>query len=231
PYEGRFTLIGTTDVELPEHSEPPAHAAITTDEVAYLCEQANRYLATPVQPADVLWSYSGVRPLLDEGGAASKVTRDYLLEADAHGGAPLLNVWGGKLTTYRKLAEDGATQLGALLGEARRPWTAGSRLPGGDLGAHGVDIAAFTAALQARHPGRDAATVRRLARAYGNQAEALLAAPAGPEIAPGLADCELRHLVEHEWARSADDVLWRRSKLGLHYTAEQRAAVAAWFNG
>jgi len=226
PYEQRFTLIGTTDVELPEHEEPPSHAAIDAAETAYLCEQASRYLARPVTPADVLWNYAGVRPLLDEGGSASRVTRDYLLEADASGGAPLLNVWGGKLTTYRKLAEDGATQLGELLGDARRAWTTTARLPGGDLGRHGVDIDAFAAELQARHPGRPA--VRRIARAYGSGAQALLAAPAGAEIAPGLFESELRHLVDQEWACSADDVLWRRSKLGLHYTAAERGAVADW---
>ncbi len=233
PYEGRFTLIGTTDVELPEHEPPPAQAQIDTAEITYLCEQASRYLARPVTPADVRWTYAGVRPLLDEGGSASSVTRDYLLEADATGGAPLLNVWGGKLTTYRKLAEDGANQLGALLApgaaQARRPWTAHATLPGGDLGPHGVDIDAFAAALQAQHPDKAPATVRRLARAYGSRATELLAAPPGAEVAPGLCEAELRHLVAHEWARSADDVLWRRSKLGLHFTAAQRAAVAAWF--
>ncbi|MEE8613781.1 MAG: glycerol-3-phosphate dehydrogenase [Roseateles sp.] len=228
PYEGRFTLIGTTDIELPEHENPPSRAAIDAAEIDYLCEQASRYLAQPVRPADVLWSFAGVRPLLAEGGSASAVTRDYLLEADASGGAPLLNVWGGKLTTYRKLAEDGASQIGRLLGDARRPWTANTRLPGGDLGAHGVDIDAFAAALQARHPGRAAADVRRLARAYGSHAEALLAAPPGAEVAPGLHESELRHLVDNEWARSAEDVLWRRSKLGLHLTTTQQAAVADW---
>jgi len=228
PYQGRFTLIGTTDIELPEHEEPPSRAQIDAAEVSYLCEQASRYLAQPVQPADVLWSYAGVRPLLDEGGSASSVTRDYLLESDAAGGAPLLNVWGGKLTTYRKLAEDGATRLGELLGGARKPWTEHARLPGGDLGKHGVDIAAFTAELQARHAGRAPAAVARMARAYGSATAGLLAAP-GREIAPGLFEAELQHLVDREWARSAEDVLWRRSKLGLHYTVEQQAAVAAWF--
>jgi glycerol-3-phosphate dehydrogenase len=229
PYEGRFTLIGTTDVELPHDQPPPSRAEITAGEIDYLCAQASRYLAQPVQPADVLWSYAGVRPLLDEGGSASEVTRDYLLETDTTGGAPLLNVWGGKLTTYRKLAEDGATQLGRLLGDARRPWTHGAHLPGGDLGAHGVDVAGFTAALQARHPGRPAALVARLARAYGSHAEAVLAAEPGQEVAPGLFEAELRHLVTQEWARRADDVLWRRSKLGLHFSAAERDAVDAWF--
>ncbi|HEY0955757.1 MAG TPA: glycerol-3-phosphate dehydrogenase, partial [Roseateles sp.] len=199
PFQGRFTLIGTTDVELPEHEAPPAQAQIEADEIAYLCEQASRYLARPVVPADVLWTYAGVRPLLDEGGSASSVTRDYLLETDAAGGALLLlNVWGGKLTTYRKLAEDGATQLGRLLGDERRPWTARAQLPGGDLGAHGVDIAGFTAALQARHADRPPAMVARMARAYGSAAAELLAAPLGAEVAPGLFDGELRHLVDHE---------------------------------
>ncbi len=227
PYEGRFTLIGTTDVELPEHEEPPSRAQIAQDEVAYLCEQASRYLARPVTPADVRWTYAGVRPLLDEGGSASSVTRDYLLETDTAGGAPLLNVWGGKLTTYRKLAEDGATQLGAMLGDPRRPWTAGTHLPGGDLGRHGVDIAAFAAELQARHATRPPAHVGRLAYAYGSEAPALLADP-GAEVAPGLHEAELQHLVAREWAVGADDVLWRRSKLGLHYDDAQRDAVAAW---
>ena len=231
PYEGRFTLIGTTDVELPDDMPPPDRAEISAAEVDYLCEQASRYLAEPVRPADVLWSYAGVRPLLDEGGSASSVTRDYLLEADAGDvGAPLLNVWGGKLTTYRKLAEDGASQLGALLGDARRPWTRGAHLPGGDLGPHGVDIDGYVHALQARHAERPPALVDRLARAYGSRAEALLAAPPGQEVAPGLFEAELRHLVGQEWARSADDVLWRRSKLGLQYTQAQRDAVAAWFD-
>lgn len=229
PYQGRFTLIGTTDVELPEHEAPPAQAQIDAAEVDYLCEQASRYLARPVTPTDVLWTYAGVRPLLDEGGSASSVTRDYLLETDASA-APLLNVWGGKLTTYRKLAEDGATRLGAMLDGPRKPWTASARLPGGDLGVHGVDIAAYTAALQARHPERRAADVARLALAYGSVAAELLAEPAGAEVAPGLFENELRHLVEQEWARSADDVLWRRSKLGLHFTPAQREAVANWFS-
>lgn len=229
PYEGRFTLVGTTDVELPDGTPPPARAEISGDEVAYLCEQASRYLAQPLAPADVLWSYAGVRPLLDEGGSASSVTRDYLLEADTTGGAPLLNVWGGKLTTYRKLAEDGASQVGQMLGDARRPWTHSAHLPGGDLGTHGVDIAGFARALQARHGNRPAAVVDRLAQAYGSRAEALLAADPGREVAPGLFEAELRHLVEHEWAHGAEDVLWRRSKLGLHLTPAQREAVAAWF--
>jgi glycerol-3-phosphate dehydrogenase len=228
PYEGRFTLIGTTDIELPAHSEPPDRAAITADEVGYLCEQASRYLAETVRPADVLWSYAGVRPLLDEGGSASEVTRDYLLESDTSA-APLLNVWGGKLTTYRKLAEDGASQLGALLGDARRPWTHGAQLPGGDIEGHGVNIAAFASALAARHPARPASLVQRLAGAYGSRAEGLLAATPGREVAPGLFESELRHLVDVEWARGAEDVLWRRSKLGLHLTAAQQADVAAWF--
>ena len=225
PYERDFTLIGTTDLE---YQGDPQRVAIEESEIRYLCELASDYFREPVRPADVVWTSAGVRPLVDEGGSASSVTRDYLLETEADG-APLLNVWGGKLTTYRKLAEDGATQLGALLGDARKPWTAGTHLPGGDLGRHGVDIAAFTAELQARHADRAPAVVARLARAYGSVAAELLAAPPGAEIAPGLFESELRHLTDHEWARSGEDVLWRRSKLGLHYTAAQRAAVQARF--
>lgn len=229
PYEGHFTLIGTTDVELPHDQPPPDCAEISAAETAYLCEQASRYLAEPVQPADVLWSYAGVRPLLDEGGSASAVTRDYLLETARPDGAPLLNIWGGKLTTYRKLAEDGATQVGQLLGDARRPWTQHAHLPGGDLGAHGVDFAGFCAALQARHAARPPALVARLARAYGSLAETVLTAAPGQQVAPGLFESELQYLVHQEWARTADDVLWRRSKLGLHFTPAEREAVAGWF--
>lgn len=228
PFQGRFTLIGTTDVELPAHEVPPDRALISTAEVDYLCEQASRYLRQAVVPTDVLWSYAGVRPLLDEGGSASKVSRDYLLEADAQAGAPLLNVWGGKLTTYRKLAEDGATQLGRMLGDARKTWTSTATLPGGDLDGHGVDLVGFTTALRARFPNREPSLIARLALAYGGIATELLDQPTGREIAPGLFESELQYLVEREWAAQAEDVLWRRSKLGLHLNTQQQSAVAAW---
>ena len=234
PYEGEFTLIGTTDVE---HLGAVGEARISADETAYLCEQASRYFARPVVPSQVVWSYSGVRPLLDEepGGDAASVTRDYSLDLDLKS-APLLNVWGGKITTFRKLAEEASDLLAAPLGTARGAWTRGTALPGGDLSAWigaaqrpDTDFARFAQALALRHSDLPTSLCHRLARAYGARAELVLGTgDLGAEIAPGLFEAELNYLHTHEWARSADDALWRRSKLGLHLSAAQRTAVADW---
>ncbi len=236
PYEHDFTLIGTTDVE---HHGAIGAAKIDESETRYLCEQASRYFAKAVTPQDVAWSYSGVRPLLDdESGDPSAVTRDYALELDT-AQAPLLTVWGGKITTFRRLAEDAADLLMQPLGvdPARGAWTHGAFLPGGDLDKWigparrpDTDFERFEQAVRLRFPQFDAAVLHRLARAYGARIDRVIGdvgAP-GAEVAPGLFEFELRYLHDHEWARSADDVLWRRSKLGLHYSAEERAAVAAW---
>jgi len=239
PYEGEFTLIGTTDVE---HHGAIGEAHADAEEIAYLCAQASRYFARPITPAQVVWTYSGVRPLLDdESGNPAAVTRDYRLELDAAGGAPLLSVWGGKITTFRKLAEEAADLLTPTLADVswRGPWTAGAPLPGGDLrdflGADAPPAAAvdatfarFVAALAQRHPQVAPALVRRLARCYGTRASQLLDAGLGVEVAPGVFAGELEHLRASEWARSGDDVLWRRTKLGLHLDADGRAAVTAW---
>jgi glycerol-3-phosphate dehydrogenase len=255
PYEGEFTLIGTTDVE---HQGAIGAARIDASEVAYLCEQASRYLERAVVPADVVWSYSGVRPLLDdESGDPSAVTRDYSLELDwptagpPQGGraplggrgeapwgqgrqAPLLNIWGGKITTFRKLAEEAADLLAAPLALPRGAWTESALLPGGDLSAWigapkrpDEDFERFVHAVLVRQPHLNPVLVRRLARAYGGRIDQVLGERGG-EVAPGLFESELHYLHDHEWARSADDVLWRRSKLGLHLDIKQRAAVAAW---
>jgi len=237
PYEGEFTLIGTTDVE---HRGAIGVAQIDDDEIAYLCAQASRYFERPVVPSDVVWTYSGVRPLLDdESGDPAAVTRDYALELDTLQ-APLLNVWGGKLTTYRRLAEEAADLLAAPLGAQRGGWTAGAPLPGGDLSAWigaaqrpDTDFERFVQALARRHPELPMPLARRLARGYGARVETLLGAASrldalGAEVAPGLYEAELHYLHQHEWARCADDVLWRRTKLGLHYDTTQRAQVAAW---
>jgi len=234
PYEGDFTLIGTTDVE---ENGPIGQARIDASETAYLCEQASRYFERPIAPADVVWSYAGVRPLLDdESGDPSAVTRDYMLDLDTASGAPLLTVWGGKITTFRKLAEEAADLLAAPLRTSRGAWTQGATLPGGDLSTWigpaqrpDTDFARFVQALRLRHPDLPEPLALRLAHAYGSRVDAVLGAGTlGAQVAPGLHEAELNHLHDHEWARSADDVLWRRSKLGLHYSAEQRAAVAAW---
>jgi glycerol-3-phosphate dehydrogenase len=188
----------------------------------------------------VLWSYAGVRPLLEDAHAqASAVTRDYLLETCTLG-APLMSVWGGKITTYRKLAEEAAGQISALLGEAGPAWTGKARLPGGDMDAWigapvrpDRDMLAFVSRWRHKHPWIPRAVAERWAKAYGARAEQVLdgaasVADLGQEVAPGLYACELRYLMRHEWACSADDVLWRRSKLGLHFTAEQRQRVSDW---
>jgi glycerol-3-phosphate dehydrogenase len=248
PYEGDYTLIGTTDVELPPDALAGfAKASIDEQEIAYLCEQASRYFVKPVLPSEVVWSYAGVRPLLDDAsGDPSAVTRDYLLETLTDG-APLLSVWGGKITTFRKLAEDAADLVGQMLGETRKPWTEGAALPGGDLQAWigapkpgaaadpAGDFERLVAAVQSRYAYLPAPLSRRLARAYGARVDRVLGAASrlsdlGQEVAPGLYAMELRYLQREEWACSADDVLWRRSKLGLHYTPAERQQVAAWFH-
>ena len=247
PYEDDFTLIGTTDVEIDGASDS---ARIDADEINYLCEQASRYFTQPVLPGDVVWSYSGVRPLLDdESGDASAVTRDYLLEFDdgplaagPSNSSPLLSIWGGKITTFRKLAEEAADQVVQRLGERRPAWTETALLPGGDLSAWigppqrpDTDIRRFIQALAQRHPQLSVAVRERWARCYGSRVALLLGEPGagqhglGHEVAPGLFEVELDYLHQHEWARSVDDVLWRRTKLGLHLTPAERAQVARWW--
>ena len=236
PYEQDFTLIGTTDIELTGND--PGTAKIGDDEISYLCDQASRYFEKPIVSADVVWTYSGVRPLLDdESGDPSAVTRDYMLESSTTA-APLLSVWGGKITTFRKLAEDAADEVGKMLGEdgIKRPaWTDGAFMAGGDLsGFIGAatrpddDFERFVIAVQARYPWLEVPLARRLARAYGARVTELIG-PAvsmldmGAAVSPGLHERELRFLQDHEWAVNADDVLWRRSKLGLRLSEAEAA--------
>ncbi|VXB90793.1 glycerol-3-phosphate dehydrogenase [Massilia sp. 9I] len=236
PYEDAFTLIGTTDVEF---HEDPDQVAITGSETAYLCELANRYFRRQIAPNDVVWSYSGVRPLLeDDAASASAATRDYLLGHDS-AGAPLLSVFGGKITTYRRLAEEAADWIGSALGRPQPAWTARAVLPGGNLFGSLPDSRAvlefdrWVAALERRHPWLPPALLLRWARAYGTRVETLLGGATGvfdlgEEVAPGLYAAELRYLMRHEWATCAEDVLWRRSKLGLHLAPGCARAVEAW---
>ncbi len=239
PYEQQYTLIGTTDVEV---SGDPGAAAVQADEIDYLCAQASRYFRRPLTAQDVVWSYAGVRPLLDDqSGDPSAVTRDYLLEPESSA-APLLSIWGGKITTFRKLAEDAAAAVLRMLGERRPAWTEGVSLPGGDLDAWpGVkagrvpDFEAFLAAVTARHPWLPAPLARRLGRAYGTRLALVVGGAErlqdlGAEIAPGLHEAELAYLQREEWACSAEDVLWRRSKLGLHGGAAHAAAIQQWLD-
>jgi len=225
PYENDFTLIGTTDVD---HDGPPGKAVCTPEEVDYLCRFVSGYFRQPVTPADVVWTFSGVRPLYDDGASsATAATRDYVLSLDDKG-PPCLHVFGGKITTYRRLAEAALAKLGPHLPGAGAAWTAGIPLPGGDFPVDGAG--ALAEALRRDHPFLTAGWANRLVRAYGTEAADLLggaqtAADLGRDFGATLTESELRWMIGREWARDAEAVLWRRSKLGLRLTPEQVAAV------
>ena len=210
PYEQDFTLIGTTDIAVEEVTGPPA---ITPEEIAYLCENASHYLADPVTPADVVATYSGVRPLYDDGAQnASAVTRDYVLKLAEGEGPQILSIYGGKITTYRRLAEHALEKLAPHLPAMGRPWTGTKPLPGGDM----TDFETFRADVGRRWPFLPEALARRLARAYGTRIERVLGnsaslADLGEDLGGGLYTREVDYLVAQEWARSAEDILWRRS--------------------
>ncbi|MEL7707400.1 glycerol-3-phosphate dehydrogenase [Citromicrobium bathyomarinum] len=225
PYEQDFTLLGTTDEAF---QGDPNEVAISEDEAAYICASVNEYLATQVRPEDAVSNYSGVRPLYEDAAAsASEVTRDYVFEVDDEGGAPILSVFGGKITTFRKLAEHALEKLAV----GGKPWTHDARLPGGDMpvAGHAKVVAACAWAGLPEH------VLARLVRAYGIRIADIIGsetAPADPgaEVAPGVFEAELRYLRDIEFARTGDDVLWRRSKLGLHLDEAGRDAIARWFD-
>jgi len=230
PYERDFTLIGTTDIE---YTGDPGQVRISADEIDYLCAAASTYFRAAVRPDDVVWSYSGVRPLYDDGDAAAQeVTRDYVLEIDGGPGeATLLNIFGGKITTYRHLAEAAIAKLGDRLPPAGPRWTEAAALPGGDLPVDG--IATLAGELQAQVAGISAAMAQRLARAYGTVARDILrdarsVADLGEHFGADLYQREVEHLVRREWARTAEDVAWRRSKLGLRLSEAEIARLDAW---
>ncbi|MBR0681759.1 glycerol-3-phosphate dehydrogenase [Roseomonas eburnea] len=230
PYQGRFSLIGTTDIP---YEGDARDAKASPEEIAYLCGAVAKQFRRAPMPGEVVWTYSGVRPLYDDGASdASKVTRDYVLELDdGKGRPPVLSVLGGKITTYRRLAEEAVEKVADALGRpAGTSWTATAALPGGDVGAAGFD--AFAAEAARRYAWVPPAMLRRLLRAYGSEVDALLAGATkmddlGRDYGAGLTEREIDWLVGQEWARSAEDVLWRRSRLGLHMSAEERQAVAA----
>ena len=215
PFEEDYTLLGTTDVEI---DGEPCPATITPEEIDYICSTANEYFETPVSPGDVVWSYSGIRPLFDDHAEnASEVTRDYVLHVE-RATAPLLSVYGGKITTYRRLAEQAVNLLAEPLGVERGPWTRDAPLPGGDI--PGADVGAFTARTAERHAWLPAPLLRHYVRHYGTDLHALLAGRAsvddlGEHFGAGLHAVEVDFLVAHEWARTPDDILWRRTKKGL----------------
>jgi glycerol-3-phosphate dehydrogenase len=218
PFEERFTIIGTTDIP---YDQDPANVAITPDEERYLIDLAQKFFKVPLRQSDIVWRYSGVRPLFDDNADdPSAVTRDYRLElADADGVPPRLSVYGGKVTTYRVLAEDALALLQPHLPQMRKPWTANAPLPGGDLPAKDFD--GFVDALATRYPAFERLHLQRLARRYGGRIACVLGDAKGMHdlgrhFGEGLTEREIAHMKTDEWARSADDVLWRRSKLGLH---------------
>ncbi|HEX5778874.1 MAG TPA: glycerol-3-phosphate dehydrogenase [Xanthobacteraceae bacterium] len=216
PYGGDFTLVGTTEVEVSEHS---TEATASSEEILYLCKIVSRFFRTQVKPSAVKWTFAGIRTLVDDGRERpSEVTRDYWIEAGGrYGEPPLLSIYGGKLTTYRALAEKVVDRLKSWMSTGPA-WTHDEPLPGGDLGAGGVDELA--ASIEAVHPYLAAALTRRLARTYGTRVWTVLgdaqsADDLGPRIVADLHARELDYLRREEWALTADDVLWRRTKLGL----------------
>lgn len=238
PYEQDFTLVGTTDID---YQGDMNKVEIDQQEIAYLCELANRYFKKGITPQDVVWTYSGVRPLVeDEAASASAVTRDYRFELDEDG-APLLSVFGGKITTFRKLAEEAVDMIAPKLSVQKGAWTADACMPGGDLfGSKPTNRAVlefdrFVQELQTKYAWLPAPLVARYARAYGTRTHVLLSGRTrigdmGEEIAPGLYVAEVNYLMEHEWAVTAADILWRRSKLGLHVPTGTEAKLDAWMH-
>jgi len=231
PFQGEFTLIGTTDVEY--HSDP-GQVSISPNEVNYLCESINRYFSQQITPGDAIWSYSGVRPLLagEDSDNPSAVTRDYQLELDAPDNqAPLLSVFGGKITTFRRLAEDAVDLLKDKLSISKPTWTARTPLPGGDLPQ--TNFKSFLTEFHNRYPWLPRELARRYARSYGSRATRMLGnanamAALGEELSPGLFEVEARYLVDQEWAMTTDDILWRRSKLGLHTNTQSISRLNDW---
>jgi len=231
PYQDDFTLIGTTDRD---YDGDPAKVKATPEEIQYLCASVSEYLAKPVTPGDVVWTYSGVRPLYDDGASEAKAaTRDYVFELDTPGGVPLLSIYGGKITTYRRLAEEALERLSPYLrsAKAREGWTGKSPLPGGDMDVSAV--AALSAELVRRYAFLEPAHASRLAHAYGTRAVKLLGhaksmADLGLSFGATLTESEVRYLMASEWALTAEDIVWRRSKLGLRLSVDQIAAIDGW---
>ncbi|MFT6607170.1 MAG: glycerol-3-phosphate dehydrogenase [Halocynthiibacter sp.] len=232
PYEEDFTLIGTTDLD---HEGDPKRAECTPEEQQYLCDFVSEYMRREVTREDIVWTFSGVRPLYDDGAtSATAATRDYVLSLQSNEGAPLLSIFGGKITTYRRLAEGALAKLGPLLGNTAGDWTAGASLPGGDFAV--ADVGKLMADIAARYPFLDGFTARRMIRAYGLDAFEILndaqsAADLGQHFGAGLYQREVEWMMAKEYACKADDVIWRRSKLGLRLGANQIAQLEDWMAG
>lgn len=243
PYLDDYTLIGTTDID---HPNDTVHPEISAEETQYLCNCANRYFNKQITPGDVVWSYSGVRALFDDGrGNASKATRDYRLVLDKSHGAPLLSVFGGKITTYRRLAQDAVNKLIRFWPPYKRargmdtvkPWTHTQCLPGGDIGevsANGME--AFIELSAAKYPFLPASVVRRYAVTYGTRMDKILSGAVdldslGRHFGDGIYMAEVNYLIQYEWVKTAEDMLWRRTKLGLSIGDNTRLAIEDYFAG
>ena len=229
PYETDYTLIGTTDAEHPDASVKPE---CTPEEQAYLLNFINQYLAKPIGDEEVVWTYSGVRPLYDDGASsASAATRDYVLKMDMSRGAPALNIFGGKITTYRRLAESALDEIADQFKKLPPKWTAGVSLPGGDFPVDGVQD--LIANLRIDFPFLNERWATRLVRAYGTEAtdvlrDAKTKDELGMDFGADLTENEVEWLMDKEYARRADDVVWRRSKIGLRLTESQIATLDNW---
>jgi len=230
PYEGDHTLIGTTDEPW---SYAEGDARISDGEIAYLCDAASEYFEIPVTPDDIQWTYSGVRPLFDDHSrSAATVTRDFVFDYDNAGGAPVLSIFGGKITTYRVLALQAIRTLSDALDIDGDDWTRAAHLPGGDFPPDGFD--ALVDEYAARWTFLDQSIIHRMVRAYGTDTASLLQdassiADLGEGFGAGLYEIEIRWLIDQEFACTAEDILWRRSKLGLHMSKTEQQVVARWF--
>jgi len=232
PFHRDFTLIGTTEVLLDAPPEIGGERLdISNEEAAYLCETVNGYFKKTIRPEDAVWSFAGVRPLFDDDSDnASAVTREYVLDLDVSDGSPLLSIFGGKLTTYRQLAEKVLKRLSPYFPEMEQPWTAGAKLPGGDLGG------ALFEQFHHMYPNIDDDVLSGLANRHGDLAHSILDGAEnmnelGQNFGSGLTAREVDYMIEHEWVRTAGDILWRRSKLGLNLNPNQQQTLAAYVKG
>jgi glycerol-3-phosphate dehydrogenase len=230
PYEGDKALIGTTDIGYEGKAED---VQADESEVEYLIAAVNRYFKEKLRRSDVLTTFSGVRPLFDDGkGNPSAVTRDYVFDLDETGGAPLLNVFGGKITTFRELAERGMHRLDKLFPNMGKDWTHDAKLPGGEI--DNADYVAFEESLKGRYPWMPRSLRRHYGRCYGSRIDRLVGTATaltglGRHFGGDLYEAEARYLVANEWAQSAEDILWRRTKHRLHLSDAEQAAFADWF--
>jgi len=226
PYQEDFTLIGTTDVD---YDGNPSDVSISSDELNYLCDATSHYFSQQITRANVVWAYSGVRPLFDDGAdEAQEATRDYVLKLETDGGAPLLNIFGGKLTTYRHLAEEVLEKIEGIIGKKKPKWTANSTLPGGDFAIGKFD--ALVNQLRKEYSFISRTQIKRMVRLYGTLTKELLGdaktySDLGEDFGANLSVREVEYLIKNEWAITADDILWRRTKIGLIIKDRDRRAL------